>query len=184
MFLPRCIYAEFLVEIEHVGALGLIVDLASPLTLLLGDHLAQILRNELVLVGSLPEEAAPARDVTRRHKELLAQLSLHHHVPAAVRLRVELDVAVQTSGAQVGVTLPTGLEAGALVGGALALALAAGEPHPAVQGAVTELLTEVSSLQTCADVISAGHPGVVTRGVGHCALPLSVLAVTLERNNK
>ena len=180
---PGCIYAEFFVQIEHVGTLGLIVDLSSSFTLLLRDHLPEILRNELILVGSLPEEAAPAGDVTRSHIELLAQLPLHHHIPAAVGVGVKLYVAVQAGGAQVRVTLSAGLEAGARVGGALTLALAAREPHPAVLGAVAELLAEVASLTTRADVISAGQIWVVTWRVGHVALPLSVLAVTLKMDN-
>ena len=47
---------------------------------------------------------------------------LDHDVPAAALVRVPGEVPVQAGGAQVGVTLPQGLAAGARVGRALALA--------------------------------------------------------------
>ena len=61
--IPGCVDAELVVEVEHVGALGLVVDLAPPLGLVLTDHLAHVLGDELVLAGLLAEVAAPAGDV-------------------------------------------------------------------------------------------------------------------------
>ena len=144
------------------------------------NHLPEILRYELVLICPLPQETAPAGNVTGGHIELLPELSLDHHVPAAVGIRVELYVPVEAGVAQVWVTLPARQGAGARVGGALGLASAAWESHLAVLGAVTKLLTEVSRLATRADLIRAGQAGVVTRSVRHLILPLSVLAVFLK----
>ena len=64
---PGGVNAELLVELEHVGALGLVVDLAAALALLLRDDLAQILRDQLVLVRLLAQETAPARDIAGSH---------------------------------------------------------------------------------------------------------------------
>ena len=77
---PGGVHAEFLVELEHVGALGLVVDLAAALALLLRDDLAQILRDQLVLVRLLAQETAPARDVAGSHVQLLAELTLQYFI--------------------------------------------------------------------------------------------------------
>ena len=116
--LPGSVNTEFLVQFEHVGALGLVVDLSPPLTLLLRDQLPYILGDEIVLLGFLSNEAAPACDITGRHEEFLAELPLDHDVPAGVGGGVPLQPPVQTAGAEVRVTLPVGLEAGARFSGA------------------------------------------------------------------
>ena len=46
-----------------------------------GANLADVLCEEVVLGGALPQEAPPARDVRGRHVQLLPQPPLQHHVP-------------------------------------------------------------------------------------------------------
>ena len=55
------------VQVEHVGALGLVVHLAPPLRLLLTDHLTNVLGDELVLSRLLPDVATPAGKITGGH---------------------------------------------------------------------------------------------------------------------
>ena len=125
---------------------------------------------------------------------------LDRDVPAAALVRVPVEVPVQAGGAQVGVTLPQGLAAGARVGRALALAptnnfglnlnsflnlqmiiLAARPAVGAVPAAVAELLAEVVRLSAAAHLVAAGLPRVVARAVREVVLPQSVLALALEK---
>ena len=125
---------------------------------------------------------------------------LNRDVPAAALVRVPVEVRVQAGGAQVGVTLPQGLAAGARIGRALALAptnnfglnlnsflnlqmiiLAARPAVGAVPAAVAELLAEVVRLSAAAHLVAAGLPRVVARAVREVILPQSVLALALEK---
>lgn len=56
------------VKIEEERAHVLVVDLPSPVGLVLRDHLPAVLRYELVLVRRLLQEDAPAGHVTRRQQ--------------------------------------------------------------------------------------------------------------------
>ena len=177
--LPGSVHTEVIVKVEHVGTLGLVVNLPPPLTLLLRYQLPDILGNELVLSGLLSQEAAPSSDVTGSHQEFLAEIVLYHDVPAGTALRVPVDGSVEAAGAEVWVTLSVSQETGAGLGGALALTLAAWEPVMTVQGTETELLTEVCRLSAGAALLVTGQPGVVTRRVRLPVLSLSVLTVSL-----
>ena len=151
--LPGSVNTEVLVQVKHVGTLGFIVDLSPPLALILSDQFPHVLGDELVLVGFLSDEAAPACNVTGGHEQFLPELPLDHDVPAGVGLGAPLQPPVQTSGAEVWVALPAGQVTGAGVCGALTLALTPGEPVVAVQRAKAELLTKVARLPAGAGLL-------------------------------
>ena len=59
------------VEVEQEGAGVLVVHLAAPVGLVLRDHLAAVLGNELVLLRRILEKDAPAGNVGRREQQAL-----------------------------------------------------------------------------------------------------------------
>jgi len=176
---PGSINTEVLVQVEHVGALGLVVHLAPPLRLLLADHLAHILRNKLIFCRLLSNVASPPGNVARRHIQFLTHAALQNNVSARAGGRVKFKGGVKAGGAEVWIALPRGEIAGASIGYALLLALAARETVGAVDGAVAELLAEVADLPAAAHVLLARLAWVVARRVGSVVLPLTTLAVAL-----
>ena len=74
--LPRGVHDELVVEVEEEGAHVLVVHLSSPVRLVLGDDLAAILGDKLVLVGKVFDEDAPAGNVGRGHEQFLAKAPL------------------------------------------------------------------------------------------------------------
>merc|ERR1712107_551014 len=77
---PRSINTELIIDLEHVGTLSLVINLPSPLRLLLRDHFSDILRNELILVDNLSRETSPTRNITGSHVQLFPQFPLDHHI--------------------------------------------------------------------------------------------------------
>merc|ERR1719351_729825 len=96
---------------------------------------------KLVLGREVLDEDSPPRDVRGRHEQPLADAALHQHVPARDLGHVVLVGAALF--AQVGVALPDGEEAWALLGVALGLAPAAGKPVGALGAALAKLLAKV-----------------------------------------
>ena len=140
------------IEIEQEAAHVLVIDLSSPVGLVLGDDLPAIFRYELVLAGKVLDKDTPSSNIRGRHEKLLAEPSLDHDVPAGDLGHVPLVRAA--AGTQVGIALPDGQEAGTLLGGALGLASAAGKPVLTVSGAQTELLAEIRHLDARTIVVT------------------------------
>ena len=142
-----CIHHVLIVEVEEEAAHVLVVHLAPPVRLVLGDDLAAVLGDELVLVGKVLDEDPPAGHVGGRHVELLAEAALDHDVLAGDLGDVVLVGAA--AGAEVWIALPHRQEAGALLGGALRPAPAPGEPVLTV-----EIQTKVREVFTITDMVS------------------------------
>lgn len=70
------VYERTVVEVEEEGAHVFVVDLPAAVRLVLRDHLAAVLGDELVLVGGFLQEDAPARHVGRSQQQVLVETSI------------------------------------------------------------------------------------------------------------
>ena len=141
-----------IIEIKQEAAHVFVINLASPVGLVLRDDLSTILRYEFVLAGKVLDKDAPACNIRGRHEKLLAESSLDHDIPAGDLGHISLVSAAAC--AQVRVALPDCQEAGALLGGALSLASTSRKPVLAISGAETEFLTEVAKLDAGTVVVT------------------------------
>jgi len=164
---PGRIHDVFIVEVEHVGALGHVVYAAPALTFLVCDHFSDILCDEVVFLRILSNEAAKSCNIAGGDIQLFAHHALKVNVLAGVGLWVQFQFAVEAHFAEVYVALPAAQEAGALAGLAAALAPATREPIPAVDGTVAELFAKVFVLSAGADTgVVAGISWVIAGCVG------------------
>jgi len=143
---PGGIHHKLIVEIEEEGTHVFIINLPSPVCLLLRDDLSTIFRNEFILGSELLDEDAPASHVRWSHEELLPHGTLDHYILA--RDFGAVILISSTSCAEIWITLPHSQETRALLRGALGLAAASWEPVLTVSGTETELFTKVPTLNT------------------------------------
>ena len=149
----RGIDHEVVVEVEQEAAHVLVVDLTASIRLVLGDYLATVLVDEIVLLARLLHEDAPPRHVRRRQQQMLAQPPLDAAVLAQDFVVIQLICA--TGEAEIGVTLPDGQEARTLLRVTLSLAPAPGKTVLAFWAAVAEFLAEVLSVDALARLVAA-----------------------------
>lgn len=133
---------ELGVQVEEVARDDFVVDDASAVGLVLGDHLAAVLDDELVLLGAVLEDDAPPGHRRLNQLQMLLLLALDADVSARAEARVALVGAAV--GAQVGIALSARPEAGASRAATVsAAAVASAEPIRALRLAKAELLAEI-----------------------------------------
>ena len=186
------VHHELVVQIEQVGALEAIVDLAAPVGLVLADDLAAVLGNELVAEGALLEEDAPAGDLAGREQQVLAHAALYGHIGTAAerrrlaRHRLGQEAARATRAAQVRIALAHRQVARTMLARALRATLAAAEAvDTRRRTAQTVLLAEVAAAHTLAALVAAharrmrARIVVVAFAQAHVVLVLMIVAMVV-----
>merc|ERR1719282_1099001 len=179
---PCSINAELIIDLEHVGTFGLVINLSSPLRFLLRNHFSDILRNELILVDNLARETSPARNITGSHVQLFPQFPLNHHISTTIRLRVKLQIAIETRETEIGITFPPRVATSTRVRCTFALTFTPGKPLITIRRTITKLFTKVSRLFTRARVLVTRLTRMMTRSVRKIILPLPVPTIALVQS--
>lgn len=87
---PGSIHYKIIVEVEEEAGHIFIIDLPSPISLILRDELTTIFRNEFILLHRLLDEGAPSGHIGRGQQQVLFEATLD----AAVFARHHLAVPV------------------------------------------------------------------------------------------